>query len=92
MTFSAIKTTALIIAASIVAPQALAGEDGERKKRRGPPPVAIEACSGLAEGTQCSFIGRRGQERQGTCVIPARNQEILACKPDHRRRGHHDES
>ena len=54
--------------------------------RRGPPPEAIEACSGKSEGDTCSFRGRRG-DVTGQCRLPPNGgQGELACAPDRGRR------
>ncbi|HUL95051.1 MAG TPA: hypothetical protein VLT89_03510 [Usitatibacter sp.] len=36
----------------------------------GPPPEAIEACSGKTSGATCSFMGREGHQVSGTCFSP----------------------
>ncbi|ACE84503.1 hypothetical protein [Cellvibrio japonicus] len=50
----------------------------------GPPPEAINACSGLAEGDVCSFTGRNSETLAGQCATPPRNTDTatLACRPD----------
>jgi len=45
----------------------------------GPPPVAIDACNQQAAGSSCEFVGRRGEQVTGTCVVFPR---LLACLPD----------
>lgn len=42
------------------------GPQGNRDGRRGPPPEAIEACSGRGDGDTCGFSTPRGQ-MTGTC-------------------------
>lgn len=64
-------------------------EPGERGSgRRGPPPEALEACVGKAEGDVCTFTGRRG-DANGTCFVPPRDGEALACKPENHRPDEH---
>ena len=78
MTRTILWTGILLLAFS----PALAGEgnDGEqRDKRRGPPAEALEACAAAVEGDACSFQGRRGETREGTCEAPA--EKPLACRP-----------
>ena len=48
---------------------------------RGPPPEAIEACSGKASGDVCSFTGRRGEDLEGTCGIGRGGETQIACRP-----------
>lgn len=56
--------------------------DQPKRERRGPPPVAIEACTALVDGDMCSFEGRRGDAISGICAID--REEVLACRPEHR--------
>lgn len=57
-------------------------DKGDRGRPQGPPPPeATEACKSLSVGEACSFSGRRG-EVVGTCINPARDEEILACAPE----------
>ena len=50
-------------------------------KDGGPPPVAVEACKGLTEGTECSFtIG--GYKVNGHCGTGPEGQGSFACGPD----------
>ena len=53
---------------------------GDRGGHRGPPPEAIEACSGKSENDTCSFSGPRGTV-EGSCIILPR-EETLACAPE----------
>lgn len=56
-------------------------EDSEpRKERRGPPEVAIEACSSAVQGDPCSFEDREGDAIDGTCEAP--DDKPLACRPE----------
>ncbi len=52
------------------------------REHRGPPPEAVEACSGKAEGDACSFTGRRDDSIEGTCLYPPRDENLLACVPE----------
>jgi hypothetical protein len=56
-------------------------ESDQRKGRRGPPQVAIDACASLSEGDSCSFSGRNDKELSGTCFAPPQRDD-LACRPD----------
>lgn len=51
---------------------------GDRERHSGPPQVLIDACAGIAEGDACSIVGRRGQERQGTCALI--QDDTMVCK------------
>ena len=67
--------------------QALSGDDGSEdgrrgRGRRGPPPEATQACSGLEEGASCSFDGFRGNV-EGTCTNHPR-VDGLTCMPEGR--------
>lgn len=80
-------TTLVIISASLLIwTNAFAAEDDEgKKKRRGPPAVALEACSALVAGDPCSFENRRGNTLDGECA--ERRTEELVCRPnDHEER------
>ncbi len=72
--------TAWFIAAMLSASLSYA-QPGGHGRPQGPPPEAIEACSGLAEGDACSFSGPRGNV-EGTCIVPPRDEETLACAPE----------
>ena len=66
--------------------------DQRRGKRRGPPAVALDACSESAEQDACSFEGRNGDQLTGICEV---KREQLACVPEghrerERRRGDDD--
>ena len=70
-------------AALLLAGSAYADSDQEKKpraKHRGPPPVALEACTNSVEGDPCAFEGRRGEAVEGTCEAPA--DKPLACRPE----------
>jgi hypothetical protein len=83
-------TVALIAVLAItVAWPAFAERSDGRRERRGPPAVAIEACTDAAAGDSCSFIGRRDDELTGTCES---RREMIVCVPEghdarHRQRG-----
>lgn len=47
---------------------------------RGPPPEALEACTGKSENDSCSFSGRHGTV-EGSCITPPQ-EESLACAPE----------
>jgi hypothetical protein len=63
---------------------------------KGPPPQAIEACKGKANGAVCNFTGRQNQALTGTCFAPPAGQKgeqyaaksgdqggpPLACRPN----------
>ena len=69
------------VVAVLAASVSYADDEREQKPdRRGPPPVAIEACAAAVDGDACSFEGRRGDALQGECVTD--REEILACRPD----------
>jgi hypothetical protein len=53
---------------------------GQRNGQRGPPQVALDACSSLSEGAACSFTGRNSEELSGTCFAPSETE--LTCKPE----------
>ena len=56
---------------------------GKRQGHRKPPPEAIEACSGLSDGDQCTFDLPNRNTIEGTCFRPT--QELsLACRPSRR--------
>lgn len=57
------------------------GDDhqGKERERRGPPQVAVEACASSVQGDPCSFEGRGGEQREGSCFAP--DDKPLACKP-----------
>jgi hypothetical protein len=72
---------ALVMASCIASNIANAAPDQQGGKRHGPPPEALAACSDHSEGDSCNFSGRRGNDVEGTCIVP-RNEEGLACAPD----------
>ncbi len=44
--------------------------DNNGERPHGPPPEAISACQGKANGAACTFTGRRGESLTGTCFTP----------------------
>jgi len=61
---------------------ASAGDEPRGRGHQGPPPEALEACSGQAEGDACSFTGRRDDTINGTCLNPPHREDTLACVPE----------
>lgn len=51
----------------------------ESGPRRMPPPEAVDACNGLAQGASCSFVTPRGDSIQGSCDVPTGSG--FACRP-----------
>ncbi len=78
------QTTAMVLAITLCfsAPSAHAQPDSQRGRHRGPPPEAIAACEGQAENAACQFTGRRGDDIEGTCISPPRQEGTLACAPE----------
>jgi hypothetical protein len=72
---------ALVLTSCVVTNIAKAQPGGQSGKRYGPPPEALEACSNSSEGDSCSFSGRRGDNVDGTCIVP-RSDDGLACAPE----------
>ena len=58
------------------------GGGGDRGERRGPPPEAYEACVDLAAGDSCEMTGRRGENLQGSCIVPNEADDTLVCAPE----------
>lgn len=58
-------------------PQQKSSQQGQFQ---GPPPAALEACSGQTQGASCSFTQPNGNTINGQCVTPP-NQSALACAP-----------
>lgn len=59
--------------------------NGSERERRGPPPEAIEACSGASEGQDCVVETPHGT-LEGTCRRMPDGDE-LACVPNNHRGG-----
>tara|TARA_R110001599_G_C12268908_1_gene661158 strand:+ start:3221 stop:3508 length:288 start_codon:yes stop_codon:yes gene_type:complete len=72
----------LLCSLSMEAATAQPGGGGGGGKRGGPPPEAFEACADKVSGDSCQVTGRRGEELQGTCVIPSEEDETLVCAPE----------
>lgn len=68
----------ITIAMLIFTTSAVAQSD-DHKRPGGPPPEAIEACSGSSTGDECSFEGRRGSVT-GICRTPP-GESNLVCVP-----------
>jgi hypothetical protein len=79
---------AFAVTSAIASVNAVAEQDQQGGKRRGPPPEAIEACADLSEGAACSFTGRRG-DASGICFAPPRDDAELACAPEGGPPAHH---
>jgi hypothetical protein len=85
---SAVPAVSLQLAQAQEAPAAPGQNEQEPRRRRGPPPEAIEACKGKAVGAPCSFTNRRNQTRTGNCLAPPANAAPpgnaapLACRPE----------
>jgi hypothetical protein len=72
-----------LIALGLVAATAYAQSDEENRtnrEHRGPPEVALEACSNSVQGDPCSFEGRQGEALEGSCEAP--DDKPLACRPE----------
>jgi 4-amino-4-deoxy-L-arabinose transferase-like glycosyltransferase len=63
-------------------PQQNPGQDGQppQGQFQGPPPAALEACSGQTQGASCSFTTQNGNTIEGACITPPNTSE-LACAP-----------
>lgn len=59
-------------------------ERGGRGGMQGPPPEAIEACSGKAEGESVTFAGRRGESLTATCRTI--DDQLVAVPEGHKQR------
>lgn len=70
-----------VIGLALVTPASAFDDEGRRGRggRRGPPPEAIAACEGQAEGVECTVVTPRGDEIAGSCETrPAQ----LVCVPE----------
>lgn len=109
----AFRITVLLVLASLAQPglvRAEAGpgqgkaqgqgqDPGQGHRPHHPPPQAIEACANKSAGAACSFAGRNGEQRSGTCFQPGKRNEAgagaqspatplpLACRPERPRQG-----
>jgi hypothetical protein len=71
---------ALAVVTIVWAGSSAAQDEGHPDRdRRGPPPVALEACTAAVAGDMCAFEGRRGETIEGACSLTP--DELLACKP-----------
>ncbi len=73
-----------VLGAALAVSALLAIGESEARDRQGPaqhvpPPEAVEACVGVNEGMECSFVGRRGEEIVGTCEMLGGD---LGCLPE----------
>ena len=66
----------------VTPPQQNPGQDGQPQQGQfqGPPPAALEACSGQSQGASCSFTTQNGNTIEGACIMPPNTSE-LACAP-----------
>ena len=71
-------------AAFAVDPPAPGASAPHGRMNHGPSPAAVAACTGKAEGTTVSWVGRKGKERTGKCVS---HNGAMAAKPDFRPHG-----
>jgi len=77
------RSLSTLVASLLIVSLAHAENDSENKPRgehRGPPEVALEACSSSVPGDSCSFEGRHGETLNGTCEAPT--DKPLACRPE----------
>jgi len=84
----------VLIASLIAAPSFAQSEESDNsydgsygrgpRGHRGPPPEAVEACDGKANGDECSFTGRDGEDLEGVCGIGIGGGAQIACRPKHR--------
>ncbi|MEN8806549.1 MAG: hypothetical protein ABF291_03655 [Desulfobacterales bacterium] len=58
------------------------GGGGGRGGMQGPPPEAIEACEGKAEGDSVTFEGRRGDSVPAKCSMV--NDQLVAVPEGHK--------
>ena len=75
---SSIARMICVLAGICAATVACAQRGGQRPD--GPPAVAVEACTGLNEAAQCSFVGRRQDTLQGQCQLV--QDDTMACVPE----------
>jgi len=80
--FSAVAMVAAAGVAGTVLAQPPAPADGSMRPPPGPPPEAVQACSGLAAGAACSFTTRRGDSLTGTCSLPPAPPPDAPAPPD----------
>src|SRR5689334_14966233 len=80
----ALAAIAFSSAAFAVDPPAAGASAPRGGMHRGPSPAAVAACSGKAEGTAVTWVGRKGHERTGKCVS---HNGTMAGRPDFRPHG-----
>lgn len=81
--FNLVMIFTVVLGITVAWPVFAESSDGQRK-RRGPPTVAIEACTNAAVGDACNFVGRRDNELTGVCES---RREMVVCVPEgHRER------
>lgn len=78
---------ALVLALLSVAPTAgwASSNDGQNRRRQGPPPEAVQACEGKQAGASVEFSGRRGDTVEATCQ--ERNGQLVAVPDNMPERG-----
>lgn len=77
-----LKAATALFSVLLVSTSVSCAAPGDRGRPQGPPPEAIEACSGLSEGDACSFSGRRDDVVEGLCMVSRRGDEGLVCTPE----------
>ena len=82
-TLNLINRTLAAAAATLLLALPLAGTAADQAPSQGgkppaPPPEAIAACNGKAEGATASFAGRNGETISGTCQ---KIGDVLALRP-----------
>ena len=76
--FALTRAAAALSLSAVLATAAHAQPAPGGRRPPGPPPIAIDACAGAAEGDDCAFNGRYGEQVSGSCT---KLGEALACKP-----------
>ena len=72
-----------LIVIAYMSHQTASAQPSEREGgRRGPPPEAFEACAEKASGDSCEMTGRKGEQLQGSCILPPEEDETLVCAPE----------
>ena len=80
--FRAINTMMILATLSAVPACASSNRGGGRGGMQGPPPEAIEACEGKAEGDSVTFEGRRGDSVPAKCTMV--NNQLVAVPEGHK--------
>ncbi|WP_086930271.1 hypothetical protein [Agarilytica rhodophyticola] len=86
-----IFTSLLILSIVVLCAQTHASSEDRKKRHRKPPLEAFEACANLSEEQACSFVGRRDNTVEGTCIVLPFDEEAMVCKPAHRRKKHRNQ-